>query len=254
MPCGGTRPGEEVRDDPHSDNRSGSNRCGVAPTAAPLRSQDGSELSGTGLYTAHVVGRVVLPPLLGQRGLRFGPSPTGLRLYTVPGRALHGASWSVALRSAFLYVARDLGCCDHTTLGAPGTLRTGQPTTFPPRARRTGFSHRFGAPTTSPCGAPALYWPWPRYSFISHSRLARPSHYPVCVARDLGGCEHDYPRWGGHNPSIDSLQLLHVLGSSASLIGSEFPPTRLRPFALSSPDAAGVVLCTPGPLACQSCT
>src|SRR5215217_8284692 len=109
MPCGGTRPGEEVRDDPHSDNRSGSKRCGVAPTAAPLRSQDGSELSGTGLYTAHVVGRVVLPPLLGQRGLRFGPSPTGLRLYTVPGRALHGASWSVALRSAFLYVARDLG-------------------------------------------------------------------------------------------------------------------------------------------------
>ena len=20
----------------------------------------------------------------------------------------------------------------------------------------------------------------------------------LCVARDLGGCEHDYPRWGGH--------------------------------------------------------
>ena len=35
----GNPSGEEVRDDPHSDNRSGSNRCSVAPTAAPLRPQ-----------------------------------------------------------------------------------------------------------------------------------------------------------------------------------------------------------------------
>src|SRR5215211_7809678 len=39
LPClaGGTRPGEEVRDGPHNHNRCGSNRCGVAPTAASLR-------------------------------------------------------------------------------------------------------------------------------------------------------------------------------------------------------------------------
>src|SRR5919107_2160048 len=35
----GTRQGEEVRDGPHGDNRGGGNRGGVAPTAAPLRSQ-----------------------------------------------------------------------------------------------------------------------------------------------------------------------------------------------------------------------
>ena len=37
--------GEGVRDDPHSDNRRGGNRCSVATTSAPLRPQAGS-LSG----------------------------------------------------------------------------------------------------------------------------------------------------------------------------------------------------------------
>ena len=55
MPGGGTRPGEEVRDGPHNNNRCGCNRCGVAPTAASLRPRDGLGLSGSGLYTA--VGR-----------------------------------------------------------------------------------------------------------------------------------------------------------------------------------------------------
>jgi hypothetical protein len=62
MPGGGTRPGEEVRDGPHSDNRGSGNRGGVAPTAAPLRSRAGT-LRGSGLYT--VLGRAFWAPLLG---------------------------------------------------------------------------------------------------------------------------------------------------------------------------------------------
>jgi hypothetical protein len=54
MPGGGTRPGEEVKDGSHSDNRCCGNRGGVAPTAAPLRSRAGI-LRGSGLYT--VLGR-----------------------------------------------------------------------------------------------------------------------------------------------------------------------------------------------------
>src|SRR5215204_1085641 len=42
MPGGGTRPGEEVRDGPHNNNRCGGNRCGAAPTAAPLRLRVGA--------------------------------------------------------------------------------------------------------------------------------------------------------------------------------------------------------------------
>jgi uncharacterized protein YjbI with pentapeptide repeats len=60
MPGGGTRPGEEVRDGPHNNNRCGSNRGGVAPTAAPLRPRSEPEHSGFGLYNA--LGRSVSPP------------------------------------------------------------------------------------------------------------------------------------------------------------------------------------------------
>ena len=28
---------------------------------------------------------------------------------------------------------------------------------------------------------------------------------PLCVARDLGWCDHDYPRWGAHNASDSTL-------------------------------------------------
>jgi hypothetical protein len=52
MPRGGTRPGEEVRDGPHNNNRCGGNLCGVAPTAAPLKPRVGPGLSGLGLYNA----------------------------------------------------------------------------------------------------------------------------------------------------------------------------------------------------------
>ena len=43
---------------------------------------------------------------------------------------------------------------------------------------------------------------------------------PLCVARDLGWCDHDYPRCGGHT-SDSSVTKLPVLDTPASLIGSE---------------------------------
>ena len=56
----GNPSGEEVRDDPHSDNRGGSNRCGVAPTAAPLRPQAGPGLliGAPALLLLSITGRV----------------------------------------------------------------------------------------------------------------------------------------------------------------------------------------------------
>jgi hypothetical protein len=66
MPGGGTRPGEEVRDGPHGDNRCGGNRGGVAPTAAPLRPLAGI-LRGSGLYSA--LGRAFWAPSLARPSL-----------------------------------------------------------------------------------------------------------------------------------------------------------------------------------------
>ena len=42
---------------------------------------------------------------------------------------------------------------------------------------------------------------------------------PLCVARGLGWCDHDYPRWGGH--ALYSLATYYVLGAPASIMGSE---------------------------------
>jgi hypothetical protein len=45
---------------------------------------------------------------------------------------------------------------------------------------------------------------------------------PLCVARDLGWCEHVYPRWGGHTSSPGQHPgTTPGLGSSASIMGSE---------------------------------
>jgi hypothetical protein len=142
MPGGGTRPGEEVRDGPHDNNRGGGTRCGVAPTAASLRPRAG--LSGSGLYTAPgrgscarkrrgVPADVAGAPCIRTQGLQplYCPWP---RLSTCRARPSLCALASLALR------------------GTPGGA-----TMYPPvgrahsrehcnslRARRTGFSHRVG--------------------------------------------------------------------------------------------------------------
>jgi hypothetical protein len=84
---------EEVRDGPHGDNRCGSNRGGVACTAAPLRPRSEPEHSGFGLYNA--------PSRAGSphrtwRGLRIAhlkrcAGSSVVRPYLPPvGRAHHG--------------------------------------------------------------------------------------------------------------------------------------------------------------------
>src|SRR5829696_9163224 len=53
----------------------------------------------------------------------------------------------------------------------------------------------------------------------------------LSVARDLGRCDHDYPRWGRHiTESTDATSTLR--GPPASIIGSELSAYWLRPFAL----------------------
>jgi hypothetical protein len=42
---------------------------------------------------------------------------------------------------------------------------------------------------------------------------------PLRVAWDVGWCDHDYPRWGGH--TAESIVTTTVLGASASMMGSE---------------------------------
>ena len=78
----GNLSGEEVRDGSHGDSRCGGNRCGIAPTAAPLRPPAGT-LRGSGLYT--VRGRAFRGTLPGARPSLWPPQ----------------------------CVARDLGWCDH---------------------------------------------------------------------------------------------------------------------------------------------
>jgi hypothetical protein len=150
-----------------------------------------------------------------------------------------------------------------------------------------------------------LYCPWPR-RFVYHTipfgaafiMLAllvalfltplpgqRGLHLaPLCVARDLGWCEHDYSRWGGH--TSEALQLTpcsaHRMLSQGRSFPSNLAPALLRfaPVlrrynsrtssgeegkglefcrdapalyrALPRPDAAEVGLCTLGH-DCQTC-
>ena len=61
-------------------------------------------------------------------------------------------------------------------------------------------------------------------SFISPSRLARLHFALLCVARDLGWCDHDYPRWDEHTLCNGQLKGPPVLGPPASIMGSELPP------------------------------
>src|SRR5829696_6506678 len=89
-----------------------------------------------------------------------------------------------------------------------------------PWARRTVAPE--GGQTPFPLGfAPGPPHYWPRYFLLS--QLARPFALPpLRVARDLGWCDHEYPRWGAHT-SESPVTTLPVLGASASLIGSELP-------------------------------
>src|SRR5215208_6874887 len=58
-----------------------------------------------------------------------------------------------------------------------------------PVGRTTGFSHRVGASMAT--GLRPLYCPWPR-CFVYHTIAWRGLHFALlCVARDLGWCDHE---------------------------------------------------------------
>src|SRR5215204_6443210 len=58
-----------------------------------------------------------------------------------------------------------------------------------PVGRTTGFSHRVGASMAN--GLRPLYCPWPR-CFVYHTIAWRGLHFALlCVARDLGWCDHE---------------------------------------------------------------
>jgi hypothetical protein len=73
MPRGGTRPGEEVRDGSHSDNRCGCDRGGVAPTAAPLKPQAGARRVPAFIMLLSLAALHGYHPILPRRGLRSAP-------------------------------------------------------------------------------------------------------------------------------------------------------------------------------------
>jgi hypothetical protein len=108
----GNPSGEEVRDDPHSDNRRGSNRCSVAPTAPPLKAR------------------------VRAFGLRPLYCPWPRLLDTPPGA-----------RPSFcaLFVAQDLRWCEHDYASVGRAHLRKHCNSL--RARLIGFSHRVGAPT-----------------------------------------------------------------------------------------------------------
>src|SRR5215207_11225145 len=51
---------------------------------------------------------------------------------------------------------------------------------------------------------------------------------PRAVARDLGWCDHDYPRWGGHTPESTVTTLRARRTGFSHMVGAP-PHTGLRP-------------------------
>jgi hypothetical protein len=106
MSGGGTRPGEEVKDGPHSGNRGSGNRGGVARTAAPLRPQAGA-LRGSDLFVL-------------SNGITIEIEDSGGANMTIPGGQAHNTTRMV--------------CCNFlappSVLGAPASLIGSEPTSL----------------------------------------------------------------------------------------------------------------------------
>jgi hypothetical protein len=85
-------------------------------------------------------------------GESTGPGISGSGLYTVLGRAFRILPFARPALSDLEALRGTSGGATMTTPGGAGTLRSMSQL---PRARRTGFFHRVGAPTTPPWRAPA---------------------------------------------------------------------------------------------------
>src|SRR5215204_7629718 len=125
-------------------------------------------LSGSGPYTA--LGRAFLTPLLAW--LRFSYPTSSVALNFAPLKCCAGAS---VVRSC------------PSPVGASTPRHQAQLQL--PRVRHTGFFHRVGASMAN--GLRPLYCPWPR-CFVYHTIAWRGLHFALlCVARDLGWCDHE---------------------------------------------------------------
>ena len=116
------------------------------------------------------------------------------------------------------------GAVGNATMFAPG----GRSTPFPSLATSSVLGSSAALigsefPPDPRYGLRPLYSPWPRSFRSIPSSFARPSLAALlCVARDLGWCEHVYLRWGGHSLTVISATFFpKVLVTPASLIGSE---------------------------------
>jgi hypothetical protein len=89
-----------------------------------------------------------------------------------------------------------------------------------PRASHCATAVPSLRPDLGSFGLRPLYCPWSR-CFSLHYCNAAYALRPLCVARDLGWCNHEYPRWGGHITIPKSIATTSVLGASASIMGSE---------------------------------
>ena len=76
-------------------------------------------------------------------------------------------------------------------------------------ATRDGRSRRLDIHTSSSI----VYCPWPRFMGLHPARLSLCA--PLCVAREIEWCDHDYPRWGEHTLCNGHLECPPVLGSPA---------------------------------------
>jgi hypothetical protein len=125
--------------------------------------------------------------LLLQRGLRFAPSLRSLGLYTATGRALPTVL-ERGLSSAPTTLRGTVGSASMATAGAAGT----PPRNYHPSqgARRAGDYHGVGAPTWL-----SLWGSGPSHALTESLR----SLYRQRVAHGRRWCDHDHPRWGGHN-------------------------------------------------------
>ena len=130
------------------------------------------------------------------------------------------------------------------------------------RARPTGFSHRVGAFSLlgsgpSRCPAPIAYAAttsegveystglalYGTLAFIMFVLLAALFYLPwlhnaaftlrpLCIARDLGWCDDDYHRWGGHTALVGMFTQSPCSAHRLLSWGRSFLPAWLRPFAL----------------------
>jgi hypothetical protein len=96
-----------------------------------------------------------------------------------------------------LLLGSDTSCCDLLQSGLPRIPTLPHPDKPCSYQDDQAQSHASGRPGLyNACCLPRCSSP-PRLDNAAFASLCA----SLCVARDLGWCEYDYPRWGGHTPA-----------------------------------------------------